>query len=154
MTSSLPLMGIQEVSAPTESGSTSASVASKKASLTSSFWRTWETCAYTPPHTTESSGNPCPPDPSGREPSTKASSSRISAGFFKYSWLFEPQETDQIYFFCFTVPYPYNEVIRSIDFFQAGAPNSAYFYREVLTYSLDHREVELLTISSIENFSS
>jgi len=61
---------------------------------------------------------------------------------------------DNDLYFAFAPPYPYCEVAKSINSFQDICPIDSIFYREIITRSIDGRDVELITISNRENFTT
>ena len=73
--------------------------------------------------------------------------------YFKYSWTFEVVYGDTDYFFAYAPPYSYSEITQAISEFQCKSPEDCVFTREVLTRSLDGRDMELITFSSASNFS-
>jgi len=70
----------------------------------------------------------------------------------KLSWNVDVVRSGDV-FFAFTYPYPCWQVVKTIDALQSRAPDNTYFYREVLSRSLDGHDVELLTISDLSNLS-
>lgn len=74
------------------------------------------------------------------------------AGYYRLSWSYQVRSADNDLFFAFTVPYPYCEILKSVHFFSTVCPRDSVFLREILSYSLDHRPIELLTISHKSNF--
>ena len=71
---------------------------------------------------------------------------------YKLSWVFEMPFEDNVVYFAFAPPYPYEEVLKTIEACQEACPPDALLYRETLARSLDNRNIDLLTISNKENF--
>ena len=71
----------------------------------------------------------------------------------KLMWTFETGGEGETYFFAFTYPYPWSQVTDTVNRMQAQATEDTYFYREILSRSLDSRDIELLTISNKTNLS-
>ena len=73
------------------------------------------------------------------------------ANFFKLSWVFEVNYSDNAYYFAFCPPYSYADIVKSTELYESYLTADTYYYREILAKSIDGREIELLTISSIQN---
>jgi hypothetical protein len=70
---------------------------------------------------------------------------------FCLSWYHEVQHLDSTVMFAFTFPYSYEFSLQTIQEWENSVDSSTYFYRELLTYSVDRRRVDLLTITAREN---
>jgi cytosolic carboxypeptidase protein 5 len=73
--------------------------------------------------------------------------------YYKYSWTFEVLFAENEYYFAYAPPYTYAEITQSISLFQQHVPEDCAMWREVLTRSLDGRDVEIITISHKGNFT-
>jgi cytosolic carboxypeptidase protein 5 len=78
----------------------------------------------------------------------------IGNSLYKYSWTFDVLQGDNEYYFAYSNPYPYSDIIKNIGFFEKMCPSDTMFYRETLVRSIDGREIEIITISNKSNFSS
>lgn len=72
---------------------------------------------------------------------------------FSLSWYHEVLHHDSTIYFAFTFPYSYEESLATVLDWESSVDASTYFYRELLTYSLDHRRIDLLTITDRDNLT-
>jgi hypothetical protein len=77
----------------------------------------------------------------------------MTGGGFKYSFTFEALSSESEHYFAYSTPYPYSDIVRNINAFEKICPFDSVFHREVITRSIDGRDVELITISHKNNFS-
>ncbi|CAG9317263.1 AGBL5_3 [Blepharisma stoltei] len=85
---------------------------------------------------------------------TECSYENNFATLFKLSWTMEYTYENSDLYFAFAPPYPYSEIMKTIDFFENVCPADSLFYRETLVRSLDNLNVEVITISNRENFQN
>ena len=70
----------------------------------------------------------------------------------KFEYTFNTLESQKEVFFCFTFPYSYSDCqnfVKSLEGKYANHPD-IYFHRETVTYSLEGRPMELLTITGLD----
>lgn len=95
-----------------------------------------------------------PSQPEWQRIQTDPTFERNFATTYKLSWTFELPYGENEVFFALVPPYPYEEITKSISFLQEQCPKDALFYREVLTRSIDRRDIDLITISNHNNFTN
>lgn len=73
---------------------------------------------------------------------------------YRYSFAFDCPCSDNEVFFALAPPYSYDNLVKTLDLYESLTPPDTVFYREVLSKTIDNRDVELLTISAKKNFST
>ena len=69
----------------------------------------------------------------------------------RISWDFDPQGDSLTHYFAFAYPYSLDKLDRTLTSLTAILPQNTYFHREVLTYSVERRPVEVITITDRGN---
>ena len=93
-----------------------------------------------------------PTQPEWQRLSTDSVFELVSGTSYKYTFTFEALSSDSEHYFAYSTPYPYCDIMRNMALFEKMCPYDSVFHREVLTRSIDGREVELVTISNKSNF--
>jgi hypothetical protein len=72
----------------------------------------------------------------------------------QFSHTFDCSSTNSVYF-CFSYPFGYEDVCKQMDELESRLKSSEdiYFYRELVTYTLERRRVELITITDHSNMT-
>lgn len=75
---------------------------------------------------------------------------------FTLKWNFNCSKSpDYVHYFAYTFPYSFTEITKKLDQLEKVMTNrkNVYFHREVLTYSLEGRKQEMVTISSMDGIN-
>ena len=75
------------------------------------------------------------------------------ANNYRYTFGFDCPSADNEVFFALACPYSYETLVKSLELYESLTPPDTIFYREVLSKTIDNRNVELITISAKKNFS-
>lgn len=65
------------------------------------------------------------------------------------------KSSDDVTYFAYTYPFSFSDITRKLDEMQAKLVNrkNVYFHRETLTYSVEGRKQEMVTVSSMDKIS-